>query len=68
MIFDKRDTPGETIKALRETRRLTQADVAGLLGTTVSSISRYEHGSRKMTVERYEEILDILSAGLLIRY
>lgn len=67
MIFDKQGTPGETIKLLRECRGMTQADVARLLGTNPSAVSRYENGSRKMTVERYEQILGILSAGLLIR-
>ena len=67
MIFNKRETPGETIKALRECRGLTQNDVAGVLGVDKSAISRYECGTRKMTVERYEEILEALSAGLLIR-
>ena len=67
MIFNKRETPGETIKALREYRGLTQNDVAGVLGVDKSAISRYECGTRKMTVERYEEILEALSAGILIR-
>ena len=67
MIFNKIETPGETIKALRECRGLTQNDVAVVLGVDKSAISRYECGTRKMTVERYEEILEALSAGILIR-
>lgn len=67
MILEKR-SPGETIKAIRQKRGMTQRDVADTLGTTVSSVSRYESGSRLMSVERFEEILDILSAEYTVRY
>ena len=67
MILEKR-SPGETIKAIREKRGMTQKDVVDTLGTTVSSLSRYESGSRLMSVERFEEILDILSAEYTVRY
>lgn len=67
MILTKR-SPGETIKAIRKKRGMTQKDVADTLGTTVSSVSRYESGSRLMSVERFEEILDILSAEYTVRY
>lgn len=42
MILEKR-SPGETIKAIRKKRGMTQRDVADTLGTTVSSVSRYEN-------------------------
>ena len=67
MILEKR-SPGETIKSIRKKRGMTQRDVADTLGTTVSSVSRYESGSRLMSVERFEEILDILSAEYTVRY
>ena len=67
MMLEKR-SPGETIKAIRKKRGMTQRDVADTLGTTVSSVSRYESGSRLMSVERFEEILDILSAEYTVRY
>lgn len=67
MILEKRP-PGETIKVIREKRGYTQQEIADRLGTTAGSISRYESGNRQMTVDRYEQILDILSAVYTVRY
>ena len=61
MIMENRP-PGETIRAIRIKRGFTQKDIADSLGTTVSSVSRYESGNRQMTVDKYEQILDILGA------
>jgi transcriptional regulator with XRE-family HTH domain len=57
-----RRLPGpEARRLLREEVGVTQADVAALLDSTPSSVSRYESGARTprgATLERYVEILD----------
>lgn len=39
-----------TLKAIRVTRNLTQADVAGLLGVDRTTYLRLEHGTRRLDV------------------
>lgn len=63
-----RKAPGETIKELRKKRGLKQKEVAESLGLTEACISRYENGSRQMTVERYEQILNVLGAVYAVKY
>lgn len=67
MIIEPR-SPGETIRAIRRKRGMSQKELADKLGVTISSISRYEGGSRQMTVNRFEQILDELSAEYTVRY
>lgn len=67
MIITPR-SPGETIRAIRRKRGMSQKELADKLGVTISSISRYEGGSRQMTVNRFEQILDELSAEYTVRY
>lgn len=67
MILEKR-TPGETIREIRKIRGITQKEIAENLGTTIAAVSRYESGQRQMSVERFEEILDILKASYFIRF
>lgn len=67
MILERR-TPGETVREIRKIRGLTQKEVADGLGTTKAAVSRYESGKRQMTVERFEEILKILSADFYIKF
>lgn len=68
MIYDRPNTPGATIRDIRKIRGMKQSDLAQSLGVSKACISRYENGSRQMTVERYMQILTELSAGLLVRY
>lgn len=44
------------IKEWREARRLTQEQLAGILGTSKTQISRLEHSHRRMTVDWLERI------------
>ena len=41
-----------TLKSLREENKKTAADVATVLGVTVSAISNYEAGSRNINLEQ----------------
>ena len=44
------------IKKIRKSRNLTAADLAKKIGVTQPTISRYERGVRKMTVEKAKRI------------
>ncbi len=44
------------IRHLRERARLTQAEVATLLGTDETSVSRWENGSRALTPQIIEKL------------
>jgi transcriptional regulator with XRE-family HTH domain len=46
-----RKTPPNRLKEWRKAARLTQAELAERCGTTDQSISRYEAGTRTMTVD-----------------
>ena len=48
------------LKEIRKKRNLTVAELAERVGTTEASISRYETGSRKMSVEMAKKIADVL--------
>jgi len=51
-------------RLLRMRAGLTQADVAGCLGTTTAAVSRYESGDRSPRgpiIDRYLDILDRLT-------
>jgi phage repressor protein C with HTH and peptisase S24 domain len=54
---------GSTLKALREKRRLVQADVAAMLNMTTQAWQKYEAGERKFTVDRIATVLQFLSAS-----
>ncbi|MCL2300667.1 MAG: hypothetical protein FWC27_11050 [Firmicutes bacterium] len=62
---------GQSIKALRKSRRLTQDEFSSLLQTTPGIARRWEHGKAKMTKvmwERMQEIEGCSTAGNLISY
>lgn len=48
------------LKEIRKKRNLTVAELAERVGTTEASISRYETGSRKLSVEMAKKIADVL--------
>lgn len=64
----KQRTPGEMIKEIRLERGLTQTDVAAAVGVTKATISKYENGSRQITVKRFEEVLQALDAFYTVLY
>ena len=67
MILEKR-SPGETIKAIRTKKGISQKDIAQAVGSSVASVCRWERGERQLTVLKFEEILDFLNAEYTVRY
>src|SRR5882762_6311066 len=51
----------DRIRQLRESRKLTQADVAGLLGVSRLTYISIESGEKKATIEQLEAISSILN-------
>ncbi|MHB2169980.1 helix-turn-helix domain-containing protein [Alsobacter sp. R-9] len=58
-ISERRDC-GLHIRAWRETRGLTQAELAERLGATAATVSRWESGDRGLLVEQLVDIADVL--------
>lgn len=56
------------IKALREDRDMTQQELAGLLGYTAMTVSRYEQEKRSLTPDLINQLCDIfhVSADYLL--
>ena len=50
---------GEKIRALRESRGMSQEQLAALLDTTKNSISKYENGQMEMKISMLYKISDI---------
>ena len=57
---------GRALKALRQRRGLTQADVATHLGMHRSYLSQLENGDLSEQVKRLFDVLRFLSANLII--
>ena len=55
---------GSKIKSFRESRDMTQDDLADLLNTTRQSISRYENGERKANQDLLFELASIFKVSL----
>lgn len=53
-----------TLKALREERNLTQAELARLTHLTVSAISMYENGKREPKFEILEMLADFFNVNM----
>ena len=54
---------GQTIRAARKKRGISQEELAKHLGVTKSTISKYELGHREPSLEQLIEIADALSLG-----
>jgi transcriptional regulator with XRE-family HTH domain len=52
------------LKQLRKSRNLSQEDVAKILNTTVSTISRYETGEREPNLESLCMLADFFNVSL----
>ena len=48
-------TFGERLRKLREEKRLTQEQLAKILGTTKATLSRYENNQRILTIDKAEK-------------
>jgi transcriptional regulator with XRE-family HTH domain len=55
---------GRRLRALRRLKRLTQKDLAGLLGISVSNLSTIERGDKYPRVEMLKKIARILEVPL----
>lgn len=47
---------GKRLAAIREHRRMSQADLAAALGVSKAAIGHYEHGRVRLTVPRLEQL------------
>lgn len=62
--MDKAKLIGLRIKTMRLSRKMTQADLANLLGQSASSITMYETGRRSPDYETLEALADIFNVSL----
>lgn len=60
MTADKSAAAGKRIKAIRESRGLTQNDVAEILGVSTAAISQYENGNWSMRLSTLNKLADAL--------
>lgn len=58
-------TIGKTISNLRETRHLTQTDLAEKIGTTQSVVARIEKGEQNLSTESLAKISDALNQEII---
>lgn len=56
------------LKQLREERNMSQKALGDAVGITASSISRYEIGKRKLSVEMAKKIARVLDVGWTVLY
>lgn len=57
-------TIGETIKSLRETRGMTQEELARFADVTFATLNRLENNKANVTVNTANRILDIFGYAL----
>lgn len=55
---------GERLKKARESKGLTQAELAALIGTTPAAISNYEQGRRQIPVDLLFKIAEVLDVSV----
>lgn len=55
---------GEKIKKRRSALKLSQQELADILGVTYQQVQRYENGKNKLNVENIQVIADALSVPL----
>lgn len=56
------------LKQLREERNMSQKALGDAVGITATSISRYEIGKRKLSVEMAKKIARVLDVGWTVLY
>lgn len=59
---------GENIKRLREEAGLTQKELANKIYIEQHSLSQYERGKRRISVEMFEEIVNALGVEIELKY
>ena len=58
-----REKLGKTIRAARQSRNMTQAQLAKKIGYSVDSVNRWEQGKQAISLEAMTEILKVLKIG-----
>ena len=53
-----------TLKQLRESKGISQTQLANLVGLKQTTISQYENGSRKPNLNKAKKIADVLNITL----
>ena len=54
----------ERLKTLRDDKGFTQQQLAEVLNITISSVSRYENGSRQPSIEVLIRMADVLNVSI----
>ena len=62
--MDKKKLIGLRIKTMRQSRRMTQADLARAINQSQSSITMYECGRREPDFETLEALADVFNVSL----
>ena len=62
--MDKKQLIGLRIKTMRQSRRMTQADLAKYINQSQSSITMYETGRREPDFETLEALADVFNVPL----
>ena len=63
-MMGKKEEIGIRIRTMRKSRRMTQGDLAKVLGQSSSSITMYETGRRSPDYETLETLADIFNVPL----
>lgn len=61
---NNRDLLGLTIKTMRESRNMTQAELGKAIGKNASAISNYEHGTREPDFDTLEAMADAFNVPM----
>lgn len=54
----------QNLVILRKERKLTQAKIAELLGTTQQQINKYENGAQELPIRRLIELADLYEVSI----
>ena len=63
--MDRKKLIGLRIKTMRQSRKMTQADLANAINQSQSSITMYENGRREPDFETLEALADIFNVPLI---
>lgn len=56
MVYTKGGTMGNSINKLRKEKKMTQTELAELVGVTQETISKLENGKRKLDINTAQKI------------
>ncbi len=58
---------GETLRKLRETKKITRSELAEAAGISESHLKKIETGSRQPGINTYQKIIEVLGADVVIK-